>query len=139
MNPLAQLKDVHAPPPIPWWPPAIGWWILLAVIIAVAIFAFIKYKNRVIIVSYKQKNALMDLDSIRSDYSKNKNVHATLDSISQILKRLAMFKYPERGVAALHDDAWLRFLDETGETDQFTKGAGAALTELRYKPKTNNT
>lgn len=27
---LAQLKDIHLPPPIGWWPPAPGWWALLA-------------------------------------------------------------------------------------------------------------
>jgi len=138
MNSLSQLKDIHAPPPIPWWPPAIGWWVVLLVIIVVAIYAFVKYKNRTIVVSYKQKNAMMDLESIKTKYQSDKNMQQTLDALSQMLKRLAIYRYPERGVAALHDEAWLQFLDETGQSHQFSTGVGVALTDLRYQAVGNH-
>ena len=28
-DPLAELRDIHLPPEIGWWPPAYGWWILI--------------------------------------------------------------------------------------------------------------
>ncbi|HCI2640386.1 DUF4381 domain-containing protein, partial [Pseudomonas aeruginosa] len=28
MNPLDRLEPLIAPPPVGWWPPAPGWWLL---------------------------------------------------------------------------------------------------------------
>ncbi|MBV1912177.1 MAG: DUF4381 domain-containing protein, partial [Cycloclasticus sp.] len=36
MNEELPLRDIHLPDAITWWPPAIGWWLLLAVIIVAA-------------------------------------------------------------------------------------------------------
>ena len=33
-NPLVNLKDIHLPPPVPFWPPAPGWWILALLLIS---------------------------------------------------------------------------------------------------------
>ena len=37
MNPelLAQLRDIHAAPELPWWPPASGWWALALMLLVV--------------------------------------------------------------------------------------------------------
>ena len=39
MNPtdLSQLRDIHLPEAVPWWPPAPGWWMLFALVIAGAV------------------------------------------------------------------------------------------------------
>ena len=39
-DPLAQLRDIHLPGPVESWPPAIGWWILLAIILLLVLAVF---------------------------------------------------------------------------------------------------
>ena len=41
-DPLQQLKPLHLPPDPSWWPPAIGWWVLLLVLVILA--AWILYR-----------------------------------------------------------------------------------------------
>ena len=37
-NPLVNLKDIHLPPPVSFWPPAPGWWILAVLLISSLFF-----------------------------------------------------------------------------------------------------
>ena len=37
-NPLVNLKDIHLPPPVSFWPPAPGWWILAVLLITSLFF-----------------------------------------------------------------------------------------------------
>jgi hypothetical protein len=32
-DPLQDLRDVHLPDPISWWPPAFGWWMIMGLLI----------------------------------------------------------------------------------------------------------
>ena len=36
-NPLANLKDIHLPPAVSWWPPAPGWWILVVLFVLLTV------------------------------------------------------------------------------------------------------
>ena len=51
-----------------------------------------------------------------------------------LLRRVAIQAWGREAVAPLVGEAWLRFLDLKGETDQFTKGAGKVLAEGLYRP-----
>ena len=37
-NPLVNLKDIHLPSPVSFWPPAPGWWILAVLLISSLFF-----------------------------------------------------------------------------------------------------
>ena len=44
-DPLAQLRDIHLPEAIGWWPPAPGWWILALLLLVSTVFS-IRYLVR---------------------------------------------------------------------------------------------
>jgi hypothetical protein len=139
---LNQLADIHLPAAVSYWPPAPGWWLLLALLLAGLGWIAFGYYRR-----WQQKQrllqALAGLDLAWQTYlaaSSNEALHnkAGLDllySCNSLLKRVAMTNHPDSEVAALSGQAWLDFLDTSGKCEDFTKGAGKVLADGEYKPR----
>jgi Tfp pilus assembly protein PilO len=110
IDPLAELKDIHLPPPVSAWPPAPGWW-LLAALLVIALVAgvalWLRHRRRT---AYRRA-ALRGLDQLRSEWRQQHDDAHTLHAINQLLKRTALAAYARADVAALSGDAWLDFLD----------------------------
>lgn len=118
---LDRLHDIVTPPPVPWWPPAPGWYAVGAA--ALALLAFAAWKA----VAHWRRNryrraALRELDRLPP----------TGAAVAALLKRTALAAYPRAEVASLTGPAWLAFLNRTGGTDAFTTGPGAALGDAEY-------
>ena len=132
INPLANLKDIHLPPAISWWPPAPGWWILGIIIFSIFIFIIIIlyriYKRRM-----PKVEALRILKNLQRQSSKNNNELKKLRELSQLLRRTALSIYSQEEVASLQGTEWLEFLDKTGQTNVFTKGHGKIFGEDIFK------
>jgi len=137
-NPLSSLRDIHLPPAISDWPPAPGWWIFgfvaLLFIFVFSTWIWHKYKNR------KPKiEALKILKSIQKRYYETNDQLKTLSELSHLIRRTSLTFYKKEVFASIHGYEWLEFLDETGETSDFTKGEGSILGIEIYKknPKLN--
>ena len=119
---LSHLADIVVPPPVPWWPPAPGWWILatgcLAALAMSAAVALGRYQRN----AYRRA-ALAELAAVNVDGP------AAAAAISAVLKRVALVAYPRSEVASLTGAAWLAFLDRAGATTDFTSGLAASLTK----------
>jgi len=50
------------------------------------------------------------------------------------LREVALQAHPWEQVACLNGRRWLEFLDQTGDTTQFTQGTGQILSEGPYRP-----
>ena len=128
---LPQLKDIHLPGSPDMWPLALGWWILLAVLLGL-VFWFIlvvkKYLN-----NQKHKRMLFEeLAQLERKLKASPNkTHVT--EINILLRRLALAYYPNEKVASLTGCDWLKFLDESGNTEKFSKGAGRILIDAPYR------
>ncbi len=105
------LRDIHLPEPVSWWPPAPGWWLLLAtVLVLVAIYIVIKkirYSRRL-----KTASAAM-FDTIKEQYQQDHNKILLAKNLSTFLRRVCISHYPRHDTAGLTGKDWLDFLDST--------------------------
>jgi len=138
MNPTAaatlDLRDIHAAPPPEFWPPAPGWWVLAAVLLAALVMLAVWGIRRYRI--YRQKRQILDeLEQLTSRYTKENNV-GFVTELSTLLRRVALRRYARTRVASLTGPDWLRFLDNTGGAGEFEKGVGQILEAGPYQPQT---
>ncbi|QCO04574.1 DUF4381 domain-containing protein [Azospirillum argentinense] len=127
---LSNLRDLALPDPVPWWPPAPGWWILAAGILLagllLAVHAFARYRAN----AYRRE-ALRALDTLEGDIGKA-DTALLAQRMASLLKRAALAAYPRSEVASLNGALWLSFLDRTAGTDRFTTGAARRLPDIAY-------
>jgi hypothetical protein len=121
---LDRLHDIAVPDPVPFWPPAPGWWVVTAVGLVLLLVAVVVGIGRWRRNRYRRE-ALAELE--RRTQSAD---------IAELVKRAALAAFPRDRVAALTGDEWLAFLDETGRTDAFTRGAGKSLADAAYRRPT---
>ncbi|MEN8134560.1 MAG: DUF4381 domain-containing protein [Thermodesulfobacteriota bacterium] len=131
-DPLAQLRDIHLPDPVSWWPPAPGWW-LLALVVVVIVTATSHFIIRHIRRNRYRKVALRELQLLKENLEQHSTRH-TVEQLVMLLRRVAIQTCGRGVVAPLVGQAWLKFLDNKGETDQFTAGPGQVLGEGHYQP-----
>jgi hypothetical protein len=123
---LSQLRDIHVPAPVSWWPPAPGWWALLVVLLIAIGLGYMLYRRR-------RRNlwrggALAELARLRDAAPERQ-----LREVSVLLRRVAISRFPRHDVAALTGEAWLAFLDRTlGDGAAFQSGVGRVLLSAPY-------
>ena len=105
MNPemmLSQLAPLREPAAIGWWPLAPGWWIVVALSVALLTGLVLWHRKRRLRTAYR-RIALATLDELRSR-------EAGQDELNWLLKAAALKAYPREQVAELHGTAWQQFL-----------------------------
>lgn len=138
-DPLAQLRDIHMPDPVGIWPPAPGWWILLAVIlIGIAFYAFMRIKQYRL--NQYRRSAQKELAFVWQQLLVDKETSRYLVALNAILKRTALTAYPTLSVANLQGRPWLEFLDQTYPecNKNFSEGFGNALLAGPYQRRVKN-
>jgi hypothetical protein len=109
---LANLRDIAVPPPVPWWPPAPGWWILAAALLAAAAVLALRRLARWRADAYRRA-ALRELAALEAAAG-SMPAGDLAASVSALLKRTALAAFPRTECASLSGAAWLDFLDRTG-------------------------
>lgn len=129
------LKDIHLPEVIDWWPPAIGWFLLPLLILLLCVF--IVWLYRYITNKTALKTAKKQLLEIQHDNS-SKDIQK-LTRLSELLRRVAISISPRSECASLTGPAWLEYLDSSVKGTPFTKGIGQHLASAHYKKSSDNT
>ncbi len=128
---LQQLKDIHLPKAVGWWPPAPGWWILAGLVLTGLISIIWLWRRRQQRLQL-HRQAVQLLQQIHDDYAASGNTTELAAQLSSLLRRVAISINPE--TAHLIGEDWLRWLDSQWSRDDFSSGAGRALIELPYRP-----
>lgn len=131
-DPLSDLRGWHVPQPVSWWPPAPGWWILAALMLVALAGAglwWLHRKRR----TARLRAAIAELEACRRAYAEDGDARRLAAAVSQVLRRLALVRYPRVETAGLVGEGWLQFLDRTGGDGAFSDGAGRALVDLVYR------
>lgn len=118
MNPLSELRPLHLPEPISWWPPAIGWWIagiLIVGLVILSIFLTIQHiKN-----NRYRKIALIELNALALTDTEDNTAY--YQQINRLLKRIALQLWDREEIASLHSKAWFEFLNKQCKSPTFSE------------------
>ena len=130
------LRDIHLPEPVSWWPLAPGWWILLAITVIIALFTYtaIKiYRNRQLL-----RDITVELDQIKLQFENSNNKSQLAKSLSVLLRRANITYNPRTNVAGLTGESWLAWLDKTSKktaaNSRFQSDTGKILLSAPYLP-----
>ena len=133
-NILSNLKDIHMPPSISFWPPSFGWWVIAGLFLITIIFSYLMLWR--FIKNFKPKNeALKILKEIQNEYNRNLIGPDTLKKLTKLIRRTALTFCPREEVSSLYGFEWLKFLDKSGKTNQFTNGFGTIFGNQIYEKK----
>jgi len=144
-SPLLDLKDIHEPEAIGWWPPAVGWWILavaVPLLIFLSVWAYKRLTRKTAIKTAKKILAQIKQDAARDGLS-------VVCELSVLLRRVAisvspttartqeveqrMEQLPRAKAAGLTGRQWLAFLDSSVQGAPFSEGIGQLLADAPYR------
>jgi hypothetical protein len=126
-----QLRDIHLPASPDIWPPAPGWWLLATILLFLlgwGWFKWLQHRKR----QREQQAIMQNLIPIEKQLLSQPD-NETLAKLNILLRQLALMHYPHKQIASLNGKNWLGFLDQSGQTSEFSQGIGRVLAEAPYR------
>jgi len=109
-DPLAQLRDIHLPDPILWWPLAPGWWVLIILCLGTFIWLAIKAVQRHQANLYRRQ-AQQKLSLIKDDLDFTSEKKLVM--VFETLKQAVNSAYPRQHYSSLEVSAFVSFLQSS--------------------------
>lgn len=128
-DPLSQLRDIHLPDPVSWWPPAPGWWVLGLITLTILFFAIrrlIQYRRN----NAYRKEALEQLKLLPSTASSNLE---QCQALMTLLRRTAKTAYPQQALASELNSVFLTRLNACCRQPVFDDQLQKQLENLPYQ------
>ena len=127
MDNLPELKDIQVPMGVSFFPPAYGWWVILcATILLIALYELFRI--------YRKRSKKIFALKLLSEVNQNNILPAAI-SISEILRRICIFKYPVAN--SIYGKEWIDFLNERTKQTA-TETTANLLINAPYINKENN-
>jgi len=131
------LRDIHLPEPISWWPLAPGWWILFACTIIIIVAIIISRK--IYLSKQLKRDIKAELENIKQQFQQTQNKLQLAKSLSVLLRRASISYYPKADIAGLTGDSWLSYLDNSNASssadNRFQSDIGKVLLSAPYLPE----
>ena len=130
-----RLRDMHAPDMPTWWPLAPGWWLLVLAALVLAALALRALQPR--LRRWRLRRQLLAaLAVIAARHRAGAQEAETAAEVSQLLRRAALARFPERNAAGLQGGEWLAFLESCDRAPGRFASLREALTAVPYGPPT---
>ncbi len=123
-----QLRDVHLPDPISWWPLAISWWILFGVIAVGLFFSIRAFRQNRARNAYRH-HARKQLQSHYQQWQSDTNTSQYLQSANMVLKRTSL--HLNNTARQLSGTPWIEYLQSLAD-DSFSEQTMLALGQGIY-------
>ncbi len=134
------LRDIHLPDPISWWPIAPGWWMLITSLFLIIAVIFILRK--IYLGRQLKRDITSEIENIKQQFKKTQNKSQLAKSLSILLRRASITYYPKNNIAGLIGNSWLNYLDVTNtnrSSDRaFQSDTGKVLLSAPYLPDNSN-
>ena len=118
------LRDIHAAPSTPWWPPAPGWWLVFALIVAaIAILGAIAHRRRA------RRSAIARV--FDTALAAAPTPAAQVAAMSELLRRAARLRDPDAD--RYEGEHWRAHLDAGAKQPLFDGEAGRLILEGAFR------
>jgi len=137
MQPFAyQLRDIHGLDPIPWWPPAPGWWLLAGGLLLGLWLAWrlLPHLRIPALVGLTWRwDAARQLRDLRRR-TRRQDPRQSAGELSELLRRIAMARHGRDACAGLTGTAWLEWLGAHDPASYAWVERGRLLLDAPYAP-----
>ena len=126
---LSNLNDIIVPPAPSWWPLAVGWYVLGAVLLVWVFRLAWRALKRHQLNRYRRE-ALAELALLEA--GQPNDLAARLPAL---LKRTALHVFPRQQIASMSGEAWIAFLNQHCAARPFAGETAELLERLAYGSK----
>ena len=140
-EPLQSLRDIQDMPPLGWWPPAAGWWLLVLGVIAIG-FGIWRWRVPLslrmpfpgITLGNWRWDAAVELRKLRRRVGDGQDAKVSAAELSELLRRIAMARQGRPACAGLSGADWLDWLSAQDPHGFPWHERGRVLTSAPYAP-----
>ncbi len=128
---IAGLKEISLPDPVSYMPQTLGWYILFAFVLILAVWLGYRGYRRWMANRYRTF-ALRRLDNLEQELRQPDSRINALTAIPVLIKQTALKCYRRAEIAQMSGKEWLAFLDKSYGGKGFTDGPGVLLPGISY-------
>ncbi len=134
MDAVSRLSDIRDLDPVSWWPPAPGWWLVLAGVLLLAFAGYAAWRRWRDRRHRWRRDARLQLVALRRSLRAG-DPKAVAGELSQLIRRIAMARCGRAACAGLTGSAWLAWLGAHDPQGFDWPREGRVLLTLPYAPQ----